>query len=541
MAGDKFQATQTERECLAACKRATECQAMAQVMQETDEVPECIKHCREQCNGRKDAVVNMLGRSTAKSAKAAARKKENTEKRAEHREQLKEAQPAPMIKELHEIRDEGDQVADEFLKCLKVKKPLLGCEELPKGPGELWDCKRDMVEQCLDENEDHYTQMGSEELVQFINDFEESEIVSENTRDYLQRQAEQAKLMQNDVQFEPEPKIVTLDEKYQMNKKGKVRVGFVRKLKGEAKDNVDTTAFGSDAGAQAYLDSLKEAKEPVEQETEEEVEEEALAQLTSHLVENPVDAGFEGGFSFDGFDDFSFEGMSNDFVGEGEEEEEDAELEEAEEEPEEKPAKKGGHRGGKKGPKGKKPPKKAKAPPKALFTLTSTNSDGQDTEKQATITSKGHEELKRHHNRQITQERFNEEMCRCRTSMDHYHVNNYLHAHGELDDWEHTENLCKWCAYPNSKKCKLCMDHWAKAANSANNNAALRTRNQVIEMSCLVFKRQINKGNFHSIHGKNSHNPCPRSKVHDGKFNSWQTDHQQAQDRFAKYHAMKNQ
>ena len=176
-----------------------------------------------------------------------------------------------------------------ILECLKVKKPLLGCEDLPKGPGELWDCKRDMVEQCLDENEDHYTQMGSEELVQFINDFEESEIVSENTRDYLERQAEQAKLMQNDVQFEPEPKIVTLDEKYQMNKKGKVRVGFVRKLKGEAKDNVDTTAFGSDAGAQAYLDSLKEAEEPVEQEAEEEVEEEAESQ--GEASEPATDAG----------------------------------------------------------------------------------------------------------------------------------------------------------------------------------------------------------------------------------------------------------
>ena len=58
----------------------------------------------------------MLGRSSAKSAKAAARKAENTEKRAEHREQLKEAQPAPMIKDLHEIRDDGDQVAQEFLR-----------------------------------------------------------------------------------------------------------------------------------------------------------------------------------------------------------------------------------------------------------------------------------------------------------------------------------------------------------------------------------------------------------------------------------------
>ena len=35
--------------------------------------------------------------------------------RAEHREQLKAAQPAPMIKEIHEIRDEGDEVAELFL------------------------------------------------------------------------------------------------------------------------------------------------------------------------------------------------------------------------------------------------------------------------------------------------------------------------------------------------------------------------------------------------------------------------------------------
>ena len=133
-----------------------------------------------------------------------------------------------------------------------------------------------MVTECLEENEDHYTSLGSEELVEFINKFEESEIIAENTRDYLERKAEQAQMMQNDVQFAPEPKPVALDEKYQINKKGKVKVSFVRKLKGEAKDNVDTTAYGSDAGAQAYLDSLKEQQEPEEeQEEEQEAEQES--------------------------------------------------------------------------------------------------------------------------------------------------------------------------------------------------------------------------------------------------------------------------
>ena len=49
-------------------------------------------------------------------------------------------------------------------------------------------------------------------------------------------------------------------------------------------------------------------------------------------------------------------------------------------------------------------------------------------------------------------EKFIQEMCRCRTSMEHYHVKNYLHRHGELSDWKHKEDTCKWCAYPSSKK-----------------------------------------------------------------------------------------
>ena len=43
------------------------------------------------------------------------RKAENTAARAEHREQLKAAQPPPMIKEIHEMRDNGDEAAGAFL------------------------------------------------------------------------------------------------------------------------------------------------------------------------------------------------------------------------------------------------------------------------------------------------------------------------------------------------------------------------------------------------------------------------------------------
>ena len=57
----------------------------------------------------------MLGRSSAKTSKAEIRKAENTAARAEHREQLKAAQPPPMIKEIHEMRDNGDEAAGAFL------------------------------------------------------------------------------------------------------------------------------------------------------------------------------------------------------------------------------------------------------------------------------------------------------------------------------------------------------------------------------------------------------------------------------------------
>ena len=51
--------------------------------------------------------------------KIALRKKQNKEKRGEHREMVKAAQPPPMIKEIHEIRDKhNDEIAELFLSKL---------------------------------------------------------------------------------------------------------------------------------------------------------------------------------------------------------------------------------------------------------------------------------------------------------------------------------------------------------------------------------------------------------------------------------------
>ena len=106
--------------------------------------------------------------------KIAQRKKLNKEKRGEHREMVKAAQPPPMIKEIHEIRDKhDDEIAELFLSklpksmgmdqiikyildCLKHQKDQLGCAG--HGPGEAWDCKREMVSNCLDENEGYVGQ-----------------------------------------------------------------------------------------------------------------------------------------------------------------------------------------------------------------------------------------------------------------------------------------------------------------------------------------------------------------------------------------------
>jgi len=561
LAGDKFQATPTERECLSQCKRDTECQGQ-EISKES--VPECIQNCRDICNNRKGAVISMLGRSSAKTSKAEMRKAENTAARAEHREQLKAAQPPPMIKEIHEMRDNGDEAAGAFLACLKLEKEDLGCHG--SGPGEAWDCKREMLGNCIDQN-DGFASYGSEEISDFVSMFEESIITAENTKDYLIRKAQQDELMQNDVEAPKEAP--TLGEKYEKNDKGKIKVGFVRRKQKNNKDNIDTSevALEHQAAAQAYLDKSKNTARPA---------------ATTAAPTTQESDDFQ--FSFDSFDDAEFEqvdefeGMEEGFEGEFDFSQIQAdftgaefveEAEEAAEEAElESPQKKGGKGG--KGHHGKHPGKgkggKGKAHGKdhdkdgkdhdkdhdkdghkkdgknqggkpALFTLTYKNKDGIDKAKQAKKTAHGHAQMKEKQQHKMTEEKFIQEMCRCRTSMEHYHVKNYLHRHGELSGWKHKEDTCKWCAYPSSKKCWQCQRHWQAAADNATNDND-RKRNQVIEMSCFLYTRNVKNGKFHPMNGKHN-DPCKRDGVHDGEFNSWHTEHHEMASQFAKYHELK--
>ena len=138
-------------------------------------------------------------------------------------------------------------------------------------------------------------------------------------------------------------------------------------------------------------------------------------------------------------------------------------------------------------------------------------------------------------------------MCRCRTSMEHYRVKNYLHKWSDqYDSWHHHEETCKWCAYPSSKKerfqivffrsfrfrwlnikgidvafpvsimlfsnhlkwnrgfnrgyffwicikCWQCQQHWQRASDNAD-NASDRIRNEQIEMACFLYTRSVKSG-----------------------------------------------
>merc|ERR1712093_636601 len=249
-AGDKYQASEQERDCLSDCKRATGCQGESI---SKGNVPTCIQDCRDQCTSdRKELIGTMFARSSNKLHKKAQRKKENTAKRAEHREMVKAAQPPPMIKEIHEIRDEGDQIAEMFLACLKEEKDKLkktnpGCEG--QGPGEAWDCKRQMVENCLDKN-DNYENMGSTAIVTLAHKMRKSERVAEETQNRLIALSQ----MENDAVVVEAPAEVDIMEQIKTNKHGRYRVGAVRNhLQSQSRDNnrdqsnrQDTSEIGLD-------------------------------------------------------------------------------------------------------------------------------------------------------------------------------------------------------------------------------------------------------------------------------------------------------
>lgn len=528
-AGDKYQATEQERKCLQDCKRKTNCQGQNITK---NNVPECIQHCRDECTGdRKEIIGSVFARSSSKLHKIAQRKKLNKEKRGEHREMVKAAQPPPMIKEIHEIRDKhDDEIAELFLNCLKHQKDQLGCAG--HGPGEAWDCKREMVSNCLDENEG-YVGMGSHKIVMLGRRFRESEQKAEETKNRLVA----LQSMANDVSLE---KLELAEEKPDImdtankNKHNKVRVGDVRKAmaedkkrKEERKSNtsdiglevVEGLTYQGEAeeqeNAEAEVRAAEEAYDAAADEESEDAEFEAYFQKEDEETEATFSfENFESSddFDFGGFDDFSEEGEMAHDVGLGDAEEaEFEEVEEAQEDEEEAP----------KGKKEKQP----------LFKLQASNSNKKDKPKKAENNLKVHHGIKN-----LDKEAYIQEMCTCRTSMEHYRIKNYLAKHIPSDEtWVHKEDTCKWCAYPNSKKCWQCQQHWGRASQSQNDD---QVRNQQIDMACLLYVRSVRSGKYGPMNGKNN-DPCSMKKVHDGEFNAWHANGHMA-GLFEAYHEAKS-
>jgi len=506
-AGDKYSASANERECLQNCKRSTNCQG-----QEISKgnVPPCIQNCRDQCTkDRKEKINEVMARSSHHIRKVTQRKANNKAARAEHRQAVKDAQPPPMIKAFHTLREkaknEGTKnLANDFLLCLKKEKEMLECNG--SGPGAPWDCKREMVGNCLDKNS-NYEGMGSKALVELAHKFRKSEETAAQTNARLD--------MQNDnmvVETTEPPSAMEMAPK---NKHGKVKVSlFKKELSKDKKGKIDTSDIGLD-----LVQDLQFVGEAAEEEEgderspvyDEEEEEGAAA---------PVYDDEEGEEEFNWFAEEDAEDestmMANDFVEMEEEFEEEAE-EEAEE-------------GGIDERKQKKQPKK-KVP---LFKLQAKNTKDQDKpQKVKQVNTKPMHGLAK-----LNHEQYVQEMCRCRTSMEHYRVKNYLHKWSDqYDSWHHHEETCKWCAYPSSKKCWQCQQHWQRASDNADNDQD-RIRNEQIEMACFLYTRSVKSGKFKPMNGRHN-DPCHMSQIHDGAYNAWHKNPAIAKD-FALYHEIKN-
>ena len=197
-----------------------------------------------------------MARSSHHIRKVAQRKSENKAARAEHRQAVKDAQPPPMIKAFHQLREKAKNdgtkgLANDFLLCLKEQKTVLGCDG--SGPGEAWDCKREMVGNCLDINS-NYEGMGSKALVELAHKFRKSEEVAAQTKARLE--------MQNDA-VEIVTEAPSAMENAPKNKHGKVKVSlFKKELSKDKKGKIDTSDIGLDLVQN--LEFVGEPAEPVE-------------------------------------------------------------------------------------------------------------------------------------------------------------------------------------------------------------------------------------------------------------------------------------
>ena len=142
-------------------------------------------------------------------------------------------------------------LANDFLHCLKDQKTALGCDG--SGPGEAWDCKREMVGNCLDINS-NYEGMGSKALVELAHKFRKSEEVAAQTQARLE--------MQNDA-VEIVTEAPSAMENAPKNKHGKVKVSlFKKELSKDKKGKIDTSDIGLDLVQN--LEFVGEPAEPVE-------------------------------------------------------------------------------------------------------------------------------------------------------------------------------------------------------------------------------------------------------------------------------------
>lgn len=463
-AGKKFETNEEERACISACKDRIGCHGY-----QNDNGPtECILECREECiSERKENIKSHLSARTQQ--KAILRKAQNKLRRTKHRMGEKSKNPKPMVKDFHQLYEDGE-VPRRFIACLKNEREKTNCEGHGKG---MWPCKRDMVESCLDRNDD-FANLGSERLVALIQEFRES-----------LRAMRQSQMM-NDVQATTEEPVTENPNAImgvQPNRKDKVKVNsLVKALKAKKEGKVNYFADGLP----------DEAKEDKPDKPEYEYEEEPEEEEEPEYEEEPEEEA-EGR-----------PGMQNDW----------SDLNQIVdwEEPVE--------------PENEERHREAIKNPQALYSYVG---NGGSKKVQGGRNNKAQLAKKEPHTKlpfvkRISKDQYITEMCRCRTSMEHFRVKNYLAREGEeeLADWKHHDETCKWCAFPNSKKCWQCQVHWKKASDNAESDEQ-RIRNEQVELACYLYTRSYKNGKFNAMNTPGN-DPCPMRNIHHGNYNKWQSE-----------------
>lgn len=500
LAGDKIEANDRERDCLQDCKNRENCHGQDLTAGPT----ECITLCRKECMAtRKDKIISHL-RAQGGSMKKQLRKAANVKRRAEHRANERALHPPPMIKDFHKLYDEGEIKNRKFFTCLKGKKAELGCL---KGGTDSWECKREMVGQCLDIHADALVNLGSTRINQLVEQVRTTQAISEEAK-MNQEEAAGGEMLLDSSSFgiEQEESEAVADDTLlgvEANKHGRFNVRDIlkaqrRKLEGQTEEHVE----GDDADLESAFanqpdlfndNNYSEVEEGEEyqglmvddmvwvEDEQREVDEVEIAELT--------------------------ESSSND--GNPAEEEEEVEG-----------------LGARKKAHGKKT---GGARKKSLFTFVGGNGHRHKKNKNGGR----YKARARKISGDISKERFIDEMCKCRTSQEHRRVQCNLNK--DNPDFECQVDTCKFCAFPNSKKCWACQKEMKELADKAQTPRD-RTLYADIEMACFIMARSVKNGQFHAMNSQ-SNDPCPMQKVHYGSYNPWQK-HRYGDDfsRFAEKH-----